>query len=100
MSQAGKPGRDSTERTTLRHRRVPMRALGEALIVARPRDGAPVVLAPTAAFVWHQLDGWITPGEIDRRTADAFPEVAEKDRVKARTEILGMLTDDDLIEQG
>lgn len=83
----------------LRHRRVPMRVFGEKLIVARPLDGAPVVLASTAAFVWHQLDGWITPGEIDRRIADAFPEVAEEDRVIARTEILGMLTDDDLLER-
>ncbi len=67
--------------------------------MARPRDGAPVVLASTAAFVWHQLDNWITPHEIDRRIADAFPDVAEEDRVMARTEILGMLTDDDLIER-
>jgi hypothetical protein len=77
-----------------------MRVLGNEVIVARPRDGAPVVMASTAALVWHQLNGWTTPGEIDRFLAETFPEVADEDRVAARTEILRMLRDDDLIERG
>jgi len=83
----------------LRHRRVPMRALGDELIVARPRDGAPIVMASTAARVWQLMEDWTTPVEIDRRLAEAFPEVAAEDRAAARTEILRMLRDDDLIER-
>ena len=58
------------------------------LIVARPRDGAPVVMAATAALVWRPLEDWTTPAEIDRRLGEAFPEIADEDRVAARTEIL------------
>ena len=56
-------------------------------------------MAPTAALVWRTLDDWITPAEIDRRLAETFPEVGQEDRVVARTEILGMLQDDELIER-
>jgi hypothetical protein len=83
----------------LRHRRVPMRVLGDALIVARPRDGAPVVMESTAAHVWQLLDEWTDSVGIDRGLAEAFPEVAEEERVAARAEILRTLRDDDLIER-
>jgi hypothetical protein len=74
--------------------------LGDELIVARPRDGAPVVMESTAALVWRQLDDWVTADEIDHRLAEQFPEVSEDDRVAARVEILTRLRDDDLIERG
>jgi hypothetical protein len=100
MFSAGNPGREAGEvDEMLRHRDVPFRVLGDKLVVARPRDGAPVVLAPTAAFVWRILDGWTTPRAIDRRIAEAFPEVDATDRMTARTEILEMLRDDDLVER-
>lgn len=76
-----------------------MRALGDKLIVARPIDGAPVVLSPIAAVVWRDLDSWTTTAGIDRRLARAFPEVASELRHEARVDVLTTLTDDGLLEQ-
>ena len=101
MCPPGLPSGDASEAAeVVRHRRVPMRVLRGETIVARPRDGAPVVMASTAALVWQQLDGWTTPRAIDRLLAAAFPEVAGDERVAARTEILKMLRDEDLLERG
>ena len=79
MLTAGSPGCEPTGHAEvpamLRHRTVPMRAFGDTVIAARPRDGGPVVMVSTAALVWRQLDDWITPGEIDRRLAEEFPAV-------------------------
>ena len=83
----------------IRHRAVPSRQLGDKLVVARPLDGAPVVLAPTAAVVWRTLDDWTTASEIDRLLAEVFPGVAAHDREAAGAQILVALTDDDLLEQ-
>ena len=58
-----------------------------------------MVLAATAAFVWRQLDDWTTPGELDHRLADVFPDVPTRDREEARAAILVALTDDDLLER-
>ncbi len=84
---------------SVRHLAVPSRELGDKLIVARPADGAPVVLAATAAVVWRELDEWKAPGEIDRRLAEVFPGVAVHDREAALAEILDALTDDGLLER-
>jgi hypothetical protein len=93
-------GRDPTEEAVeWQRRRVPARAFGQKLIVARPGDGAPVVMEANAALVWRCLDDWTTASEIDARLADAFPAVADGDRVAARTKILAMLQDDDLVER-
>jgi len=82
-----------------RHRRVPVRAFGEKLIVARPGDGAPVVMEPNATLVWRCLDDWTTTSEIDARLAAAFPAVADGERITARSTILTMLQDDGLVER-
>jgi hypothetical protein len=101
MVPTSRSGGDRTEAAAVwRHRRVPMRTLGEKLIVARPRDGAPVVMEANAVVVWRCLDDWATADEMDRRLAEAYPAVAASDRSTARTEILGMLQDDDLVERG
>ena len=83
----------------VRHRSVPWRAFGDKLIVARPSDGGPVVLAATAAFVWRHLDDWTTPGELDQRLADVYPVVSGRDREEATAAILVALMDDDLLER-
>ena len=83
----------------LRHKRVPTRGFGHKLIVARPDDGAPVVMEPTAVLVWQQLDDWVTVDDLDRCLATAYPEVPKEDRVAARTEILGVLKDDGFLER-
>ena len=83
----------------VRHRQVPWREVGDKVVAARPSDGAPVVLAPTAAVVWRQLDAWTTPDDIDTRLGEVFPEVATTDRVAARAAILDALSDDDLLER-
>jgi len=69
------------------------------LIVARPRDGAPVVMSAIAALVWQQLDDWTTLSEIDRWLAETFPDTPAEVRLAGRTEILERLEDDDLIER-
>jgi hypothetical protein len=78
---------------------VPSRALGDKLIVARPSDGAPVVLAATAAFVWRQLDDWTTPDALNHELGTAFPDVPMRERQEASAAILAALTDDDLLER-
>ena len=85
--------------TRLRHRRVPTRTLADTLIAARPRDGGAVVMEATAAVVWQQLERWTTEDEIDQRLAMVFPDVADEERIAARTEILRHLGDEDLIER-
>jgi hypothetical protein len=100
MRPGGQSARDPHEAdAVVRRRRVPEREYADKVIVARPRDGAPVVLAATAAVVWRQLDGWTTTDEIDRILAATYPEVAPPERVAARTEVIAMLEDDDLLER-
>src|SRR5262249_33796327 len=99
VMQAGKPhGAPAHAPVMFRHRPVPYRAFANRLIVARPFDGAPVLLANTAACVWRALDDWTTTDRIDGRLAEHFPEVAAEERVVARIEILRILGDDDLVE--
>jgi hypothetical protein len=99
----GPPPAESTESaqaaSLLRHRLVPNRVVGDTLIVARPRDGAPVTMTSAAVLVWRQLDDWTTSAEIDVRLADAFPEVPAEKRASARSEILRILRNDDLLER-
>jgi hypothetical protein len=78
---------------------VPERTFGDRLIVARPRDGAPVELGPTAVLVWQLLDGSREVEDLDRDLADLFPEVLPGERARARREIVVMLLDDDLVER-
>ena len=100
MVPAGLPhGGLAEAEAQLRHTTVPTRTLGTRIIIARSPDGAPLALAVIASIVWRQLDDWSTPTEIDRRLAEAFPDVAEQDRMNARAEILGMLQGEDLIER-
>ena len=99
MSPRGLPeGGALASADLVRHRRVPMRVLGGETIVARPRDGAPVVMASTATVVWRSLDDWTTAGEIARHLAEVFPEIGDTDRMAAQAEILQMLRDEDLLE--
>lgn len=83
----------------IRRRPVPSRELIDLTIVARPADGTPVVLAPTAATVWKALEDWITTDEIDRRLEAAFPDVSEFDRHSARQQVLITLEEEGLVEQ-
>jgi hypothetical protein len=77
-----------------------MRTVGPTVIVARPRDGAPVVMPTVAARIWRGLDRWTTTEEIDRDLAQTFPEVPDEERVAALQEILTVLHDEDLVERG
>jgi hypothetical protein len=81
----------------IRRREVPTRTFGDRVIVARPADGAPVVLAATAALVWDELGAWKTVDGLEARLATAFPEVPERERRQALGEILGAFEVDDLI---
>ena len=100
MSTVGDDGLAApTAEDVLRHRHVPWRQVGDKVIAARPSDGAPVVLAPTAAVVWHLLDNWTTTNAIDVRLEGDFPNVTAIDRVAARAAILDALSNDDLVER-
>lgn len=83
----------------IRHRSVPSRRLSDRTIVARLADGAPIVLASTAATVWHALEDWVTVDEIDRHLEEAFPNVSVLERHSARQQILVTLMEENLIEQ-
>ena len=83
----------------LRRRRLPTRVVGDTVIVARPRDGAPVTMTSAAALVWRLLDDWMTPSSIDARLAEAFPRVAAEERATTGNAILKTLLIDDLLER-
>src|SRR5690606_11039229 len=76
MHSAGSPPETVEDPRSVRRRRVPTRLLADKVIVARPADGAPVVLAPTAALVWDWLDDWTCGSDLDERLSHAFPDVA------------------------
>src|SRR5262245_27682256 len=88
-----------TQPTMLRHRRVPVRVFGLKIIVARPRDGAPVVLGPTAAVVWRLMDEWTSTEDLDHGLATTYSDEADEDRAATRVELVDLLEDDDLIER-
>jgi hypothetical protein len=83
----------------VRHRRVPERTFGTKVIVARPTDGTPVVLAATAAVVWRRMDEWTTVHEIVEALGETFSTIAEDERRQATNEIVLRLEDDELIER-
>jgi hypothetical protein len=83
----------------VRHHLVPSRAVGTSVVVARPGDGAPVVLPATAARVWTLLDEWTTPGELEVRLAREHPDMAAADRSETLTHLLDSLHDEGLLER-
>jgi len=83
----------------VRHRCVPERSFGSKVIVARPTDGTPVVLAATAAVVWRRIEAWTTLREIVDALDEAFSTVGEDERRRAASEIVRRLEDDELIER-
>ncbi len=97
MPQVAPHGPSAGER--LRRRPVPTRDLGDRIVVARPRDGAPVVLASTSALVWALLTEWRTADEVDDALDAAFPTVDPDERRRSRADIITKLTDDELLER-
>lgn len=84
----------------LRRVRAPYRDLEGLVVVARPMDGSPVVLAPTAALVWSWLEGWSTVPELEVRLASAYPDVEADERASALRELLEGFDNDGLLERG
>jgi hypothetical protein len=87
------------EPTLMRHRRVPTRVVGDTVIAAEPRDGAPVTMVAAAAVTWLQLDDWTTTAALDLCLSDVFPEISMQERVEARNEILSTLESHDFLER-
>jgi len=85
--------------TVVRHRCVPERTFGSKVIVARPTDGTPVVLAATAAVVWRQVDAWTTLVEVVDALGDAYATVGADERLRTAREILQRLEVDELLER-
>jgi hypothetical protein len=84
----------------IRRRDLPTRPLGQRVIVARPADGAPVVLATTAAVVWNALSEWTTVDGLDAELAATYPDVPQRTRREALDEILRTFEVDDLVAHG
>lgn len=74
--------------------------MNDLVIVARPLDGAPVVLAPTSALVWAHLEQWRTVVELDSFLALQYPAIKADERLAARVELVALLMNEDLIESG
>jgi hypothetical protein len=91
--------RESSPPQLIRHAAVPVRLVGAEVIIGRPSDGTPVVLAPAAAFIWRQLDHWTTVDEIDASIAKSFPEVSLADRGASLSKVVSDLERDGLLEQ-
>jgi hypothetical protein len=97
MSGAAIPSAGA-EPTMLRHRPTTTRLIADKIVVARPTDGTPIVLAPTAAFVWQALDVWTTRERVEAALADLYPVVEEVERATVLSQILSALADDGLLE--
>ena len=78
---------------------VPARSFGHGLIVARPVDGAPVVLPATAASVLRSASDWSTREAIDLALADLFPDVNDQERLRTLDELLCGLIGEGLLER-
>jgi hypothetical protein len=76
-----------------------MRVVGEKVIVARPLDGAPVVLDRTARLLWEQLSDCVPLSRLDRCLAEAFPAASDAERAAARRDVVERLMEDDLVER-
>jgi hypothetical protein len=83
----------------VRHRTVPTRVVDDKVVAARPSDGAPVVLAPTAAMVWRLLDDWTSEEQLRCRLAELFPHVSGAERTATLAAILNALSNDDLLDR-
>jgi hypothetical protein len=73
--------------------------MDDLVIVARPADGGPVVLAPTARLVWSALEDWCCRADLDLVVAAAYPEIDATEREEALTAIIEILTAEGLLER-
>jgi hypothetical protein len=77
----------------------PTRHLSASLIVARPSDGAPVVLPATAATVFLAATDWITVPAVDAVLARTFPAVPDEERRQTLDVLVRDLTAEGLVER-
>jgi hypothetical protein len=84
----------------VRHRRVPERDFGDKVIVARPTDGTPVVLAATATVLWRHIADWTTVDKVVDVLGDVYSAVDEAERRRAASQIIFRLEEDGLVERG
>lgn len=78
---------------------VPERNVGPHTVVARPGDGIPLVLGPTAALVWRLAVDWTTPEALDRSLAQQYPDVGVQERSETLDTILSILDNEGLLER-
>lgn len=82
----------------MRRRVVPQRHVGQSVVLSRPADGSPLVLAPTAALVWHCLSSWVRFDDIDEELRELHPGISVEERRDTIRNILKQLADDDLLQ--
>lgn len=68
-------------------------------VVARPADGAPVVLPATAAVIWDRLASWTTVEDLADLLATSYPQVPGEERRRTLAAVLAQLEDDGLLER-
>lgn len=90
---------DRVTEAPFRHVLVPQRVIGDQVVLALPRDGTALLLAPTAALVWSATERWTTFGELERFVGEWHPDVARSVRLEALREIVRVLWDEGLIER-
>jgi hypothetical protein len=88
-----------SDRSELRAVATAQRRLGHTLIVARPSDGAPVVLPSTAATVLDSAHDWTSVARIDAALAESFPAVADDERRRTLATLVDQLNAEGLLER-
>lgn len=82
-----------------RRRLVPLRAVGDEVVVARPSDGEALLLAGAAAHIWALVEVWCTEADLEQSLAELFPDIDGDERSHAVSEVLMMLSSEGLIER-
>lgn len=77
---------------------MPWREMNDLRIIARPSDGAPVVLAPTAAVIWSCLEAWCSTSDLDQHLEALYPDIDEQERLDVRSQVVDMLRAEGLVE--
>lgn len=72
--------------------------MGEVLIVARPVDGAPVVLNAVAHVMWELLGHWISRDDLVAALALEFPDAPVSVRLAGLRNVVENLDRDGLLD--
>lgn len=84
---------------SLRRRPTPQRDIGHRCVVARPRDGEPLLLDPVSSMVWSHLEQWRTGAQLAAHLRTAYPDVTDEERAATLADVVEMLASEGLVER-